>query len=103
MLDGGAIVTVKLTCTHYRRSVLVQESFEIIAPEKNKRILAHYLDLVKEDHKDISPAKEIIVGSFLASEESQKTEANKTVQFSVVKRTAQKKKVETISQDSKMV
>lgn len=50
--------------------------------------------------KKNSSEKEIIVGSFLASEESQKTEANNFAQFSVVKRTAEKKRVETISQDN---
>lgn len=49
-----------------------------------------------------SPENKIIVGSFLALEGSQKTVANNSVQFLVVKRTAQKKKVETITQvDSK--
>ena len=40
--------------------------------EKNKHILAHYLEPVKQNYKDISPEKQIIVGSFLASEESKK-------------------------------
>ena len=70
----------------------------MITTEKNKCILVYYLEFVKQNYEDISPGKEIIVGSFLASEESKETEANNFIQFSVVKRTAQKKKVETISQ-----
>ena len=49
LLDRGAIVTVKLSSTHYGRSVLGQRGLEIpcmvkskiIVTEKNKRILAH--------------------------------------------------------------
>ena len=55
----------------------------MIAREKTKRILAHYLELVKQNYEDISPENETVVGSFLTSEESQKTEANNTVQFSI--------------------
>ena len=62
LLDRGAIVTVKLTSTHYRRSVLVQEDLEIpcmvkskmIAMKKTKCILTHYLELVKQSDVDIS-------------------------------------------------
>ena len=75
LLDRGAVITAKLTSIHYRRSVLVQGVLEIpyqfkaeiIATEKNKRILAHYLDLVNKNYKDLLPEKEIIVGTFLAS------------------------------------
>ena len=67
LLDSGAVVTAKLTSTHYRRSVLVQGA-EMIATEKNKRILAHYL--------------EIIFGSFLASENRQELEAGICPDFS---------------------
>ena len=42
----------------------------MIATEKNKRILAHYLDLINKNYKDLPPEKEIIVGSFFASENS---------------------------------
>ena len=73
---------------------------KMITTEKNKRILVYYLEFVKQNYEDISPGKETIVGSFLASEESKETEANNFIQVSVVKRTAQKKKVETISQDN---
>ena len=48
----------------------------MIAKETNKRILTHYLELVKQNYKDISPEKEIIVGSFLESEKRQKTGAS---------------------------
>ena len=55
LLDYWVIVTVKLTSTHYCRSVLVQGGLEIpcmvkakmIATEKNRCILAHYIELVK--------------------------------------------------------
>ena len=71
----------------------------MIATEKNKRILAHYLDLVNKNYKDSPPKKEIIVGSFLASENSQESEASNSVQISVVKRTASRKKEEPVSKD----
>ena len=108
LLDRGAVLTVKFTSTHYRRSFQVQGGIKIpsmtkaktIATEKNKRILVHYLDFVKCNYEDISPEREIIVGYFLASEESKKTEANNSVKFSVDKRTDQKKKTEIISQDN---
>ena len=58
-------------------------NMKMIAREETKRILAHYLELVKQNYEDISPENEIVVGSFLTSEESQKTEANNTVQFSI--------------------
>ena len=72
-LDRGAVVTTKLTSTHYRRSVLVQGGLEIpcqvkaemIATEKNKRILAHYLDLLNKNYKDLPPEKEIHVFLFI--------------------------------------
>ena len=105
LLDRGAVVTAKLTSVHYRRSVLVQGGIEIpcqvkaemIATEKNKRILAHYLDLGNKNYKDFPPEKEIIVGSFLASENSQESEASNSVQISVVKRPASRKKEEPVS------
>ena len=108
MLNRGAALTVKFTSTHYRRSVQVQGGTKIpsmikakkIATEKNKRILAHYLDFVKYNYENIYPEREIIVGYFLASEESKKTEANNSVKFSADKRTDQKKKTEIISQDN---
>ena len=92
LLDRGSAVTAKLTSTHCRRSVLVQGGLEIpcqlkaemIATEKNKRILAHNLDLVNKTYKDLPPEKEIIVGSFLASENSQESETNNSVQISAV-------------------
>ena len=63
LLDRGAIVTVKLTSTHYRRSVFVQGDLEfpcmvkakMMATEKNKCILAHYFKFVKQNCEDISP------------------------------------------------
>ena len=64
----------------------------MIATEKNKHILAHYLDLVNRNYKDLPPEKEIIVGSFLVSENSQESEVNNSVQILVVKRTASRKK-----------
>ena len=65
LLDCGAVVTAKLTNTHYQRSVLVQGGLEIschvkvemIATEENKHILAHYLDLVNKNYKDLPPEK----------------------------------------------
>ena len=97
LLDRGAVDTAKLTSTH---SVLVQGGLEIpcqvkaemMATEKNKRILAHYLDLVNKNYKDLPPEKEIIVGSLFASEISQESEASNSVQILVVKRTASRKK-----------
>ena len=70
LLDRGAVDTAKLTSTH---SVLVQGGLEIpcqvkaemMATEKNKRILAHYLDLVNKNYKDLPPEKEIIVVLYL--------------------------------------
>ena len=56
----------------------------MIATEKNKRILAHNLDLVNKTYKDLPPEKEIIVVSFLASENTQESETNNSVQISVV-------------------
>ena len=93
--------------TYYRRSVLVQRGLEIpcqvkaevIATEKNKHILAHYLNIVNKNYKDFPPEKEIIVGSFLASENSQESEASKPVWISVVKQTASRKKQEPASKD----
>ena len=90
LLDRGAVDTAKLTSTH---SVLVQGGLEIpcqvkaemMATEKNKRILAHYLDLVNKNYKDLPPEKEIIVGYFLASENSQECKASNSVQISVFK------------------
>ena len=107
LLDRGAVVTAKLTSVHYRRSVLVQGGIEIpcqvkaemIATEKNKRILAHYLDLGNKNYKDFPPEKEIIVGSFLASENSQESEASNSAQILVVKRTPLRKKEEPVSKD----
>ena len=64
----------------------------MIATEKNKHILAHYLDLVNRNYKDLPPEKEIIVGSFLVSENSQESEVNNSVQILVVKRTSSRKK-----------
>ena len=63
----------------------------MIATEKNKHILAHYLDLVNRNYKDL-PEKEIIVDSFLVSENSQESEVNNSDQILVVKRTASIKK-----------
>ena len=52
----------------------------MIATEKNKRILAHYLNLVNKNYKDLPPPeKKIIVGSFLGSENSQESEASNSV------------------------
>ena len=73
LLDRGAVVTVTLSSTHYRRSVLVQGGLEIpcivkakmIATEKNKLILARYYELAKKSYVDVSPEREIIIGSFL--------------------------------------
>ena len=66
---------------------------------KNKCILGHYLDLVNKNYKDLPPEKEIIVGSFLASQKSQECEASKHVQILVVKRTTSRKKVDPLSKD----
>ena len=71
----------------------------MIATEKNKHILTHYLDLVNKNYKDIPPEKEIILGSFLASENSQESKASNSVQILVVKRTASRKKEEPVSKD----
>ena len=59
LLDRGAVVTTKLTSTHYRRSLLVQGGLEIpcqvkvemITTEKSKHNLGHYLDLVNKNSK----------------------------------------------------
>ena len=57
-----------------------QVKAEIKATEKNKHILAHYLDLANKNYKDLPPEKEIIAGSFLASENSQEFDASNSVQ-----------------------
>ena len=61
--------------------------------------MAHCLDLVNINSKDFPPEKEIIVGSFLASKNSQESEASSSAQISVVKRTASRKKEEPVSKD----
>ena len=61
--------------------------------------MAHYFDLVNKNYKDFPPEKEIIVGSFLASENSQESEASSSAQISFVKRTASRKKEEPIGKD----
>ena len=71
---------------------------EIIATEKNKCILAHYLDLVNKNYKDL-PQKEIIAGSFLALENNQESKASNSVQILVIKRTASRKEKELVSKD----
>ena len=71
----------------------------MVATEKKKCILTHYLDLVNKNYKDIPPEKEIILGSFLASENSQESKASNSVQILVVKRTASRKKEEPVSKD----
>ena len=70
----------------------------MVATEKKKCILTH-LDLVNKNYKDIPPEKEIILGSFLASENSQESKASNSVQILVVKRTASRKKEEPVSKD----
>ena len=107
LLDRGVVLITKLNSTHYRRSVLVKGGLEIpcqvkaemIAIEKNERILAHYLDLVNKNYKYLPPEKDIIVVSFLASENSQESEASNSVQILIVKRTASRKKEEPVSKD----
>ena len=59
----------------------------------------HYLDLVNKNYKDFPPEKKIKVGSFLASENNQEYEASNSVQISVVKQTASKKKEEPVDKD----
>ena len=96
LLDRGSVVTAILTSTQCRRSALVQGGLEIlcqvkaemIATEKNKRIFAHNQDLVNMSYKDLPPEKEIIVGSFLVSENSQESKTSNSVQIWVVKITA---------------
>ena len=107
LLDRGAVLITKLTSTHYRRSVLVKGGLEIpcqvkaemIATEKNERILVHYLDLVNKNYKYLPPEKDTIVVSFLASENSQESETSNSVQILIVKRTALRKKEEPVSKD----
>ena len=59
-----------------------------MANEKNKCILAHNRDLVNMNYKKLPPEKEIIVGSFLVSENSQESKTSNSVQIWVVKLTA---------------
>ena len=97
----------QLTSTHYRRSVLVQGGLKIpclvkakmIVTEKNKRTLSHFLVLANKNYKDLLPKKEITFGSFFASENSQESETSNSVQISVVKRTASRKKKEPLNKD----
>ena len=89
LLYRGAVFITKLTSTHYRRSVLVQGGLEIpcqvkaemIATEKNERSLAHYLDLVNKNYKYLPPEKDVIVVSFLASENTAKNPRQVTPDF----------------------
>ena len=107
LLDRGTVFITKLTSTHYQRSVLVKGGLEIpcqvkaemIATEKNERILAHYLDLVNKNYKYLSAEKYIIVVSFLAWENSQESEVSNSVQILIVKQTALRKKEEPVSKD----
>ena len=100
LLDSGAVVTAILTSNHHRRSALVQGGLEILCHvkeemmviEKNKCILANNQDLVNMNYKDLLPEKEIIVGSFLVSENSQESKTTNFVQICVVKRTSSRKK-----------
>ena len=90
LLDRGAIVIAILSSTHYRRSVLVQGGLEIpyivkaklIGTEKNKRILARYLELVNNNYVDVSPENEIIVGSFVAAPDN-RAHNSSDISFSV--------------------
>ena len=59
----------------------------------------HYLDLVNKNYEDLPPEKKTIVGSFIASENSQESEASNSVQISVVKQNASKKKEEPLGKD----
>ena len=61
--------------------------------------MAHYLDFVNKNYKDLPTEKEIIVGSFLALENSQEFKVSNSVQISVIKRTASRKKEEPVSKD----
>ena len=65
--------------------------------------MAHYLDLVNKKYKDLPPEKEIIIGSFLASENRQESVASNSVQISVVTRTASRKKEEPVNKDKNTV
>ena len=104
-LDRGVIA--KSTSTNYRKSSLVhgglgipyQVKVKMIATKKNKNILTHYLDFVDKNYKDLPPEKEIIVCYFLASKNSQESEARNPVQILVVKRTASRKKGEPVGKN----
>ena len=74
LLDRAATITATPSSTHYRRSPLVQGGLEIpcvvnaklIGKNKNKEILAKYLEMVQTYHRDPSSDEDVITGSFLA-------------------------------------
>ena len=74
LLDRGATITATLSCTHYRRSPLVQGGLEIpcavnaklIGTKKTKEILAKHLEMVQTHYTETSSDEDVIMGSFLA-------------------------------------
>ena len=74
VLDCGATIAVTLSSTHYQRSPLVQGGLEIpcvvnaklIGTEKNKEILAKYLEMVQTHYTGPSSDEDVIMGYFLA-------------------------------------
>ena len=61
--------------------------------------MADYLDLVNKNYKYLPAEKDVIVVSFLASENSEESEASNSVQILIVKRTALRKKEEPVSKN----
>ena len=76
LLDRGAAITATLTSTRYRRSPLIQGGLEIpcvvkaemIGTQKNKLLLARYLDVASENYNDVPPEQEVIIGTFANNE-----------------------------------
>ena len=72
LLDRGAVFTVKLTSTNYRRSPLIQRGLEIPAKVtvtmpgtvKNHLLIEKYKEIVNERYAE--PKDEEVLGSFLA-------------------------------------
>ena len=71
LLDSGAVFTVELTSTNYRRSPLIQGSLEIPAKVtvtmpgtvKNHLLMEKYKEIVNERYAE--PKDEEVLGSFL--------------------------------------
>ena len=60
---------------------------KIVATEKNKRILARCYELAKQDYAGVSSEYEIIIGSFLESQDNTQSNSSENISISVEKET----------------